>query len=212
MSTRSIRISTSPRRRPSHSTTIEVDITGSSRAPKIALTSSPQLPQDEAMAMLLFGKGSSSLSPVELLSAAQALAELTGGTPPSGGVLGGCAEPRPRPALGEFELDHQRQWHDLEHDGAAGRTVRGAGRLCRRPAGRVDRLRAAAWSRSRSSSIPRSRAPSAPIPTTRSAPRWNGTIRRWCLRLNFLPRCFAGSVRRYPRFEPNCASIARIPI
>jgi translocation and assembly module TamB len=70
------------------STTIEVDITGSSRAPKIALTSSPQLPQDEAMAMLLFGKRSSSLSPVELLSAAQALAELTGGTPPSGGFLG----------------------------------------------------------------------------------------------------------------------------
>jgi translocation and assembly module TamB len=70
------------------STTIEVDITGSARAPKIALTSSPQLPQDEAMAMLLFGKGSSSLSPVELLSAAQALAELTGGTPPSGGFFG----------------------------------------------------------------------------------------------------------------------------
>lgn len=70
------------------STTIEVDITGSSRAPKIALTSSPMLPQDEAMAILLFGKPSSSLSPVELLSAAQALAELTGGTPPGGGFFG----------------------------------------------------------------------------------------------------------------------------
>jgi translocation and assembly module TamB len=81
------------------STTIEVDITGSSRAPKIALTSSPQLPQDEAMAMLLFGKGSSSLSPVELLSAAQALAELTGGTPPSGGFFG-----RLRSSLGLDQL------------------------------------------------------------------------------------------------------------
>jgi len=70
------------------STTIEVDITGSSRAPKISLTSSPLLPQDEAMAILLFGKPSSSLSPVELLSAAQALAELTGGTPPGGGFFG----------------------------------------------------------------------------------------------------------------------------
>ncbi len=70
------------------STTIEVDITGSSRAPKISITSSPELPQDEAMAMLLFGKSSSSLSPVELLSAAQALADLTGGTPSGGGFFG----------------------------------------------------------------------------------------------------------------------------
>ncbi|MBV8392400.1 MAG: translocation/assembly module TamB domain-containing protein, partial [Alphaproteobacteria bacterium] len=70
------------------STTIEVDITGTSRAPKIALTSSPSLPQDEAMAMLLFGKPSSSLSPTEILSAAQSLAELTGGSPVDSGFLG----------------------------------------------------------------------------------------------------------------------------
>jgi translocation and assembly module TamB len=61
-----------------NSTIIEVDITGTSRAPKIELTSTPQLPQDEAMAMLLFGKPASGLSPFEVLSAAQALAELTG--------------------------------------------------------------------------------------------------------------------------------------
>jgi translocation and assembly module TamB len=68
-------------------TTIEVDITGSSRAPKIELTSSPTLPQDEAMALLLFGKPSSALSPMELLSAAQALAELTGRQPVGGGFM-----------------------------------------------------------------------------------------------------------------------------
>ncbi|WIM11370.1 translocation/assembly module TamB domain-containing protein [Enhydrobacter sp.] len=68
-----------------NSTTIEVDITGTSRAPKIALTSSPPLPQDEAMAMLLFGKPSSGLSPFEILSAAQALAELTGQASAGGG-------------------------------------------------------------------------------------------------------------------------------
>jgi len=68
-------------------TTIEVDITGSARAPKIELTSSPSLPQDEAMALLLFGKPSAGLSPFELLSAAQALAELTGKTPAGGGFL-----------------------------------------------------------------------------------------------------------------------------
>jgi translocation and assembly module TamB len=69
-------------------TTIEVDITGSSRAPKIEITSSPQLPQDEAMAMLLFGKPSSNLSPMEILSAAQAVAELTGKQSAGGGFLG----------------------------------------------------------------------------------------------------------------------------
>jgi len=67
-----------------NSTIIEVDITGTSRAPKIELTSTPQLPQDEAMAMLLFGKPASGLSPFEVLSAAQALAELTGKSPGSG--------------------------------------------------------------------------------------------------------------------------------
>jgi translocation and assembly module TamB len=68
-------------------TTIEVDITGSARAPKIELTSSPALPQDEAMALLLFGKPAAGLSPFELLSAAEALAELTGKTPAGGGFL-----------------------------------------------------------------------------------------------------------------------------
>ncbi len=40
------------------------------------------------MAMLLFGKPASGLSPFELLSAAQALSELTGRTPVGGGVMG----------------------------------------------------------------------------------------------------------------------------
>jgi translocation and assembly module TamB len=68
-------------------TLLEVDITGSARAPKIELTSTPTLPQDEAMALLLFGKPSSALSPMELLSAAQALAELTGRQPVGGGFM-----------------------------------------------------------------------------------------------------------------------------
>lgn len=68
-------------------TTIEVQITGSARAPKIELSSSPSLPQDEAMALLLFGKPSAGLSPFELVSAAQALAELTGAQPAGGGFL-----------------------------------------------------------------------------------------------------------------------------
>ncbi len=69
-------------------TNIEIDITGTSRAPKIAIISIPDMPQDEAMALLLFGKPASSLSPFELLSAAQAVAELTGSTPVGGGFMG----------------------------------------------------------------------------------------------------------------------------
>jgi translocation and assembly module TamB len=70
------------------STTIEVDITGTARAPRIALTSSPPLPQDEAMAMLLFGKPAAGLSPGELLTAAQAISELSGGTAVGSGLMG----------------------------------------------------------------------------------------------------------------------------
>jgi len=68
------------------STTINVEIGGTSRAPTIAVTSVPSLPPDEAMALLLFGKPASGLSAFELAQAAQGLAELTGG-PSGGGVL-----------------------------------------------------------------------------------------------------------------------------
>lgn len=63
------------------STTIGVAITGTSRAPRLAITSTPALPPDEAMALLIFGKPASSLSGFELLQVAQALAELTGNSP-----------------------------------------------------------------------------------------------------------------------------------
>ena len=72
----------------SGSTSFQVAITGTSRKPRIELTSVPALPPDEAMAQLLFGKASSSLSAFELVQAAQALAELTGGPAPGSGVLG----------------------------------------------------------------------------------------------------------------------------
>src|SRR5215471_8201440 len=48
------------------STTIMLAIRGTSREPEISVTSSPPLPQDEAMALLLFGKPASSLSATEL--------------------------------------------------------------------------------------------------------------------------------------------------
>jgi len=66
------------------STSIQVAITGTSRAPVIAVTSSPSLPPDEAMALLIFGKPASSLSAFELVQVAQALADLSGRSPGTG--------------------------------------------------------------------------------------------------------------------------------
>lgn len=66
------------------STTINVEIGGTARAPLIAVTSIPSLPPDEAMALLLFGKPASGLSAFELAQAAQGLAELTGQASGSG--------------------------------------------------------------------------------------------------------------------------------
>lgn len=68
------------------STTIGIAVTGTPRAPAIAITSTPALPPDEAMALLIFGKPASSLGGFELVQVAQALAELTGNSP-GGSVL-----------------------------------------------------------------------------------------------------------------------------
>ena len=81
------------------STTIQIVITGTARAPVIAVSSLPPLPSDEAMALLLFGKPASNLSAFELISVAQSLAELTGKDSPATGVLG-----RLRQSLGLDQL------------------------------------------------------------------------------------------------------------
>ena len=65
-------------------TTANLDITGTVSNPKITLSSSPTLPQDEIMSQLLFGRSASSLSPFELAEIASAVAQLTGVT--SGGL------------------------------------------------------------------------------------------------------------------------------
>jgi translocation and assembly module TamB len=58
--------------------TISVAVEGSPSAPNITLTSSPELPQDEVMAQLLFNRTTSNLSPFEIAQIAQAIAQLTG--------------------------------------------------------------------------------------------------------------------------------------
>ena len=62
------------------SSSVQVTLTvgGTAHAPKIVLTSVPDLPQDEILAQLLFNRGVGSLSPVELVQIASALVSLTG--------------------------------------------------------------------------------------------------------------------------------------
>jgi translocation and assembly module TamB len=77
--------------------TASILITGRADAPKISLTSSPSLPAEDIMALVLFGKPATELSAFEALQVAQALAQL-GGIGPfgAGGGITGAA----RSALG----------------------------------------------------------------------------------------------------------------
>jgi translocation and assembly module TamB len=59
-------------------TTVSVFIRGTPTAPEVTFSSVPELPQDEILAQLLFGKAISRLSPFELAQIAAAVAELTG--------------------------------------------------------------------------------------------------------------------------------------
>ena len=64
----------------------EVDITvaleGPARDPKISFTSTPELPADEVLARLLFGRRGGELSPFQMLQLAEALSGATGRTLP----------------------------------------------------------------------------------------------------------------------------------
>ena len=53
-------------------------MTGTAKAPKIALSSEPALPQDEILSRLLFGSSMSQISPAQGLQLAQAAASLAG--------------------------------------------------------------------------------------------------------------------------------------
>jgi translocation and assembly module TamB len=64
--------------------TATVHITGLADAPKIELSSTPELPQDEILARLLFGESASQLTAMQLLQTGAALASLGGGGGDSG--------------------------------------------------------------------------------------------------------------------------------
>lgn len=61
--------------------TAQVVISGFASAPKVALTSTPPLPQDEILSRVLFGSGLHQITPGQGLELAQAAAALAGGGP-----------------------------------------------------------------------------------------------------------------------------------
>ena len=71
----------------SNAVTATLAVTGYASAPKITLSSSPELPQDEILAQLLFHSSTSQLSPFQLASIATALASIAGVN--TGGGVGG---------------------------------------------------------------------------------------------------------------------------
>ena len=59
-------------------TTVTLHVTGFADSPKIALSSSPSLPQDDLLGLLLFGKPASQLTAIQLAETGAALASLSG--------------------------------------------------------------------------------------------------------------------------------------
>lgn len=59
--------------------TATIRVTGTAAAPEIELTSTPQLPQDEILSQVLFGRSASQLSPFEAAQLAAGVASLAGG-------------------------------------------------------------------------------------------------------------------------------------
>jgi len=64
--------------------TITVTVSGRASNPQVTFSSSPELPQDEILARLIFQKGIGELSPLQVARLAAAASELSGG---SGGLL-----------------------------------------------------------------------------------------------------------------------------
>ncbi len=67
--------------------TINLTITGTPATPRINVTAEPELPQDEALARLLFDRETGRLSPFEILTITQAAAQLAGLPTPGLGAV-----------------------------------------------------------------------------------------------------------------------------
>jgi translocation and assembly module TamB len=71
--------------------TLELRVAGRATAPEITITSSPVLPQEEALARLIFGSSLTQLSPFQIAQLAAAVATLSGGGT-GGGLMDGLGQ------------------------------------------------------------------------------------------------------------------------
>ncbi|EDQ33390.1 hypothetical protein HPDFL43_09147 [Hoeflea phototrophica DFL-43] len=99
----------------SGSTTVTVLVTGPANRPEFRFTSSPQLPEDEALAQLIFGRSLDDLSPVQIAQLAEAAGQLTGV------VNGGGLVEQLRRATGVDDID-------VRTDEETGETAIGVGK------------------------------------------------------------------------------------
>lgn len=83
----------------SGSTTVTVLVTGPANRPEFNFTSSPQLPEDEVLAQLIFGRSLNDLSALQIAQLAEAAGQLTGV------VSGGGLVERLRRATGVDDID-----------------------------------------------------------------------------------------------------------
>jgi len=83
----------------SGSTTVTVRVSGPADAPEFSFSSSPELPEDEVLAQLVFGRSMSSLSPLQIAQLAEAVGQLTGA------VSGGGLVEKLRRATGVDDID-----------------------------------------------------------------------------------------------------------
>jgi translocation and assembly module TamB len=67
--------------------TAKINLTGPTSKPEITLNSTPELPRDEILARILFGRGTGQLSPIEALQLAESAAVLSGAGGASTGAL-----------------------------------------------------------------------------------------------------------------------------
>jgi len=79
------------------STSVSIVVEGPASDPEVSFQSRPELPEDEVLALLLFGRGIETLSPLQIARLAAAVATLTSS---GGGLLGGVRE-----GIGLADLD-----------------------------------------------------------------------------------------------------------